>query len=137
MGKNIETKPLTARARRDLEIEIGFLERLIDRDPCYIDALKLLGEDYLQRGDLPLEVRIAEQLCLLSPGDPSVHYNLACSHSLTGYLDLAVESLERALELGFHDFRALARDPDLKNLRRHPRFMTLEARFNSVRITVR
>ena len=137
MAKHIENKPLTTREQRDLEIEIGFLERLVDRDPCYIDALRLLGEDYLVRGDLPLEVKIAEQLCLLCPGDPSVHYNLACSHSLTGQIDLAVESLERAFELGFHDFRAVARDPDLKNLRHHPRFKILEARFTSLRITVR
>ena len=34
----------------------------------------------------------------------------------------ALDSLDRALDLGFADYDVLRRDPDLNNLRRHPEY---------------
>jgi len=137
MAKNKPTRKLSAKEQRDLDIEIGFLQRLVQRDPKYIDALQILGDDYSRRGNLGMGLKIDEQLCSLCPNDPSAHYNLACSHSLTGQLDLAVASLERALDLGFEDIKSMAVDPDLNNIRHHPRFKSLQAKLISIRITVR
>ena len=39
-------KSLTRQEKRDLDIEIGFLEGVVDRDPSFVDALQLLGDDY-------------------------------------------------------------------------------------------
>ena len=36
-------KHLTRQEKRDLDIEIGFLEGIVQRDPTYVDALQLLG----------------------------------------------------------------------------------------------
>ena len=36
-------KHLTRQEKRDLDIEIGFLEGIVSRDPAYVDALQLLG----------------------------------------------------------------------------------------------
>src|SRR5688572_14160663 len=101
MAKKTPLKKISAQHQRDLSIEIGFLERLVDRDPEYIDALLLLGNDYAERGDLLLSLKIDERICLLCPADATAHYNLACSRSLVGLVDLAIETLERAFTLGF------------------------------------
>lgn len=136
MGKNQPTRKLSAKEQRDLDIEIGFLQRLVQRDPEYIEALQILADDYARRGNVVLGLQVDEQLCVLCPADPSAHYNLACSHSLAGHLESAVESLERAFTLGFHDLKSIAADPDLNNIRNHPRFKRLQAKLLSVRIIV-
>ncbi|MBS33518.1 MAG: hypothetical protein CMO68_03830, partial [Verrucomicrobiales bacterium] len=40
---------LTTKEKRDLDIEIAFLEGLTQRDPKYVEALQLLGDNYTQR----------------------------------------------------------------------------------------
>jgi hypothetical protein len=44
-------------------------------------------------------------------------------------IDPGFFALQRALELGYHSRRRLRRDPDLKALRRDPRFARLLRRF--------
>ena len=36
---------LTRKEQRDLDIEIGFLEGVVDRDPKYVEALQVLGDN--------------------------------------------------------------------------------------------
>ncbi|MBR90490.1 MAG: hypothetical protein CMO66_04355, partial [Verrucomicrobiales bacterium] len=43
-------KKLTRQETRDLDIEIDFLEGVVQRDRNYVEALQLLGDDYTQRG---------------------------------------------------------------------------------------
>ena len=57
MAKQSDRK-LSRRQVRDLDVEIGFLEGLVRRDPGYIEALQLLGDDYSDRG------RPADGLCV-------------------------------------------------------------------------
>ena len=40
-----DKKKLSRQQQQDLDIEIGFLEGIVRRDPQYTDALKLLGDD--------------------------------------------------------------------------------------------
>src|SRR5688572_17808003 len=114
MPKKIASRSsLTRQEKRDLDIEIGFLEGLVHRDPAYIDALQLLGDDYTKRGKYVAGLRIDQKLAVLRPRDPLVFYNLACSLCLSGQYDEAADALERAIDLGYRDFRWLAEDPDL------------------------
>jgi tetratricopeptide (TPR) repeat protein len=119
---------LTRREQRDLEIEIGFLERLVQRDPKYLDALQLLGIDYTQRGSYELSLKIDRRLARLKPGDPTVLYNLACSCSRTRKIKQAARALLKAISCGFDDYSVLMRDPDLANLRRDPEFHKVKER---------
>jgi tetratricopeptide (TPR) repeat protein len=117
---------------RNLDLEISFLEGIIQRDPAYIEALQILGDDYTRRGRFDEGLKIDESLASFCPEEPLVHYNLACSYSLTEQFDLAVESLETAIKLGYRDFPHLAKDPDLKKLRAHASYEKLRGKIREL-----
>ncbi|MGI6496651.1 MAG: tetratricopeptide repeat protein [Kiritimatiellia bacterium] len=58
----------------------------------------------------------------LLPEDPTWRYNLACALSLQGKADDALEVLERAIRLGFHDVGQIDADTDLATIHANPRF---------------
>jgi hypothetical protein len=81
-------------------------------------------------------LRIDERLAKLQPNDPMTHYNLACSYSLTERYNSAFAALEHSLNLGYYDFKWLAKDPDLSNLRRHPLYQKIRDKVRSMQIAV-
>lgn len=123
---------LSRREAQDLDIEIGFLERLVERDPGYIEALESLGDNYGLRGRTADSLVIDERLRALRPGDPVVRFNLACSLALIGEPERACRELEHALDLGFRDFRSLQRDPDLASARKHPAYHRVSAKVSAL-----
>lgn len=54
--------------------------------------------------------------------DPIIFYNLTSYYSAINKADLALEPLNKALDLGFKDCDILRKDPDLKNLRKMSEF---------------
>ena len=135
--KSSSRKKLSRATQRDLDTKIEFMEGLVRRDPDFVDALQLLGDHYTQRGRYVEGLKVDERLARLEPRSPLVFYNLACSYSLTEQFDRAVLALERALQLGYRDFRWLARDPDLRHLRQQPVYRTIEAKIRRMKIQVR
>lgn len=135
--KTSSRKRLTRQERVNLDIEIGFLEGIVRRDPAWVEALQILGDNYTRRGRYEEGLKVDELLAKLRPGDSLVHYNLACSYSLLDQLELASEALVRALNLGYRDFRWLAEDPDLENLRKHPLYRKIRSKIRSLQIKVR
>ena len=131
MGKPKHRK-LSRRQTRDLDIQIGFLEGLVRRDPLYADALEQLADAYLDRGRVVDGLQIDRRLASLQPADPQVRYNLACSLSLAGQMETAAQELEYALDLGFRDFQWLNEDPDLADLRDQPAFRRVRAKIHSL-----
>lgn len=126
-------RPLSPREARDLDIEISFLAGLTRRDPAYVEALQLLGDAYSRRGRFQETLRVAQQVARLRPEDPHVLFNLACSLALTGNFEATCDTLHRALDAGFRDFRRLARDPDLAAFRKHPLYRRLRQRVKTLR----
>ena len=122
----------SAGTQRDLDVEIGFLEGLVRRDPGYVDALKILGDDYTSRGRVADGLRVDEKLARLNPDDPFAFYNLGCSYSLAGQFEHAAAALHKALDLGYRDFQWLSRDPDLGPFRKHPLYRRLRARVKGI-----
>jgi tetratricopeptide (TPR) repeat protein len=120
--KSHSKKKPTSATHRELDAKIEFMEGLVRRDPNYVDALQLLGDHYTQRGKLVEGLKVDERLARLEPTSPLVFYNLACSYSLTDQIDRAALALEKAIQLGYTDFKWLVKDPDLKKLRAHPAF---------------
>lgn len=134
--KSSARKKLNRRESKDLDIKIQFMEGIVRRDPEYIEALQLLGDHYTQRGKYEDGLKVDEQLSRLEPRNPLVFYNLACSYSLTGEVDLAATALDKALALGYRDFKWLAKDPDLRTLRKHPRFRDIEAKIRKMNVKI-
>lgn len=134
--KSVQRRRLAPHEARDLDVEIGFLEGVVRRDPTYFDAWLLLGDDYACRGRYRDGLTVDLRLCDLQPENALAHYNLACSYSLTGQPERAVRTLARALELGYRDFRWMRRDPDLKNARRHPLFAAIRERVRALEVQV-
>jgi tetratricopeptide (TPR) repeat protein len=137
MPEKISARKKTKRQEsKDLDIKIQFMEGIVRRDPNYIEALQLLGDHYTQRGLYDRGLKVDEQLSRLEPHNPLVFYNLACSYSLIGEIDPAAKALEKALTLGYRDFKWLAKDPDLRTLRKHPVFREIEARIRKMNVKI-
>ncbi len=130
------SKKMTREQERNLDIEIGFLEGVVRRDPSYIDALQILGDNYTRRGRFEEGLKVDEQLVRLRPADALVHYNLACSYSLTEQFEAAAASLNCALDFGYRDFKWLSRDPDLAKLRKHPLYKKIRVRIKAIEIKI-
>jgi tetratricopeptide (TPR) repeat protein len=133
--KSSVRKKLSRKETRALDVKIGFLEGVVRRDSGYIEALQLLGDHYTQRGQFEDGLKVDERLSRLEPRNPLVYYNLACSYSLAGRVDRAVTALERALSLGYRDFKWLARDPDLRKLRKHPLYRTIKDQIRKMKVS--
>ena len=132
----VRSKKLSRKELRDLDVKITFLEGIIHRDPHYVEALQILGDHYTQRGKFDHSLKVDEQLSRLEPRNPLVFYNLACSYSLNGEFDMSAAALEQALRLGYRDFKWLARDPDLRRLRKHPLFRTIEEKIRRMKVNI-
>ena len=132
--KSSSRKKTKAKDPRELDVEISFLEGLVRRDPAYVEALQILGDDYTQRGRIEEGLQVDQKLSQLEPQNPLVFYNLACSLSLAGKLDEAAQAVESALDLGYRDFKWLSRDPDLKALRKHPHYARLREKMRRMNI---
>ena len=134
--KSSARKKTKRQETKDLDVKIQFMEGIVRRDPHYIEALQLLGDHYTQRGKYEQGLKVDEQLARLEPRNPLVFYNLACSYSLTGEVDSAATALDKALALGYRDFKWLAKDPDLRTLRKHPLFRTIEDKIRKMNVKI-
>lgn len=123
---NSANNKLSSREQRDLDIEIQFLEGVVRRDRRYVEALQLLGDDYTRRGRFKDGLQVDRRLARLCPEDPLVHYNLACSFSLTEEFRKAAHALRKAIQSGYRDFEHLRRDSDLEPLRQTDLYAAIE-----------
>ena len=113
----------------DIDFEISFYEDIIKDSPDFVNALILLGDAYTQKGlhvkGLEMDIRLSKLL----PGDPTVHYNLACDYSLLKNTELCLGALEKALGLGYRAFKHMDKDPDLEFIRQDERYKELLSRY--------
>jgi tetratricopeptide (TPR) repeat protein len=103
--------------RSQIDFEIEFYERILNRDPHYVEVLMRLGELFAEKGWHRRTLQVDQRLADLRPRDEFVIYNLACSHAVLHHVDDAMRELRRAVDLGFSDYRQLMIDPDLASLR--------------------
>ena len=123
----ISTRRQREQTQRDFEIE--FLERVLERDPFFADAIRVQANNLAARGEYARALQLDRRLVRLVPDNAIAWYNLACTYSVLGMIEPAFSSLQRSLELGYRFVRRLRKDPDLKALRRDPRFVRLLRRF--------
>lgn len=115
-------KPRKDEPRDDPDWEIGFFEGIVQNSPNHVDALVNLGNLYTKRGEFVKGLEVDKRLVRLRPEDPIIHYNLACSLSLVGHLEAALDELKKTVELGYSDYDYMLTDEDLGNIRKDPRF---------------
>jgi tetratricopeptide (TPR) repeat protein len=108
-----------------LDFDIGFFERLLDRRGDAVDVLRVLAELVSRKGDVARAVDLDGRIVELLPDDFLARYNLACSLALAGRADEAIDSLSRAILLGYDDLTHMEDDPDLESLHGHPDFQAL------------
>jgi predicted Zn-dependent protease len=108
------------------KFELSFFEDLRRELPGDISILKVLAELYTEHGKYHEGLAIDQFLAEVLPDDPSVHYNLACSYSLTGDVEQAAASLRQAIGNGWDNYHLMMRDPDLKALRTSPLFAEIQ-----------
>jgi tetratricopeptide (TPR) repeat protein len=108
-----------------LEFEIDFFERLLVRKADSVEVLRILAELVSRKGLVKRAVELDRRLVELMPDDFLARYNLACSLARAGRSDEAIDSLSRAILLGYDDLSHMETDPDLESLREHPDFRAL------------
>jgi len=113
---------MTEEKKEEFSLEIRFFEGVLRRRPGYIAAMKALAELYTRAGLYRKGLRLDLKLSRLLPHEPEVHYNLACSYALLGEKKKAIETLRKAVILGYRDYSHMQEDPDLESLRNDEEF---------------
>ena len=108
-----------------LDFDIEFFERILARKVDSIEVLRILAELVSKKGDLARAVDYDRRLVELQPEDFLARYNLACSLARVGRVEEAIDSLSRAVLLGYDDLDHMESDPDLESLHAHPDFQAL------------
>ena len=111
--------------RPQLDFELEFFEKLLRRLPDHVDALRVQADNCCEKGLLKEGLRLDQALVGLRPADPAAHYDLACRYACLAQPDLAIQSLRKAVELGYSDFQTMTADRDLESIRKDPRFRAL------------
>jgi tetratricopeptide (TPR) repeat protein len=113
-----------------LDFELEFYACILQRQPDYVDVLRVMGNLLTLKGRYSDGLQIDRRLVQLRPHDALAHYNLACSFALLKRPDQALKTLRKAVELGYRDFRYMREDRDLDSIRHDPRFRQLLREFD-------
>ncbi len=112
-------------AKPDPQFEIAFFEAILKRCPSYTEVVGLLGGLYTKVGRIEDGLKMDRKLVKLEPDNATAHYNLACSLALCKKRPAALQSLRKAVSLGYRDVDWMLQDPDLETLKGDPEFRQL------------
>ena len=118
--------PAGRAAQRAFEIE--FFESVLRRNPRLTSVVRAHAQNLAAAGQVARALYWDLRHARLEPDDPIPQYNVACMLARLGEIDDAFDALERALALGYPEMRWILRDPDLRGLRRDPRYPALVGR---------
>ena len=125
IGQSLEALGRHEEARSAYHEALEVAERHLDLNPDDPRAATMRAVSLCRVGREEEGLEWAERALALDPDDAGVRYNVACLFSVAGRLERALDCLEEALAMGFGNRDWLKRDPDLANLREHPRFQAL------------
>lgn len=101
------------------------VEKHIDLHPDDGRALTFGAYALVEQGQPDRAREWSERALDADRDEPAIMYNVACTYSLLGELDKALDLLDRAIQQGYGHQAWLSHDPDLAPLREHPRFQKL------------
>ena len=82
-----ETSKRRLRDQSQLDFEIEFLGRLLERDPYFVDALRAQANNLAAKGQYARALQLDRRLVRLTPEHAIAWYNLACSYTVLGMID--------------------------------------------------
>lgn len=126
---SIKKSPREVEKQTQLDFELEFFEAILQRNPDFVDVLRMHGNNLTLKGRYADGLKIDSRLVDLRPKDALAHYNLACSYSLLKKIEAGLRALRKAVELGYRDFRYMRDDPDLAAVRKDARFRRLLREF--------
>ena len=104
---------------------IAAAERALALNPAESRALSLGATHLHLIGETARGEEWARRAVQSDPTNPVMLYNIGCFYARAGNPGLALDHLERALELGMRNRDWLMTDPDLDSVRDDPRFAAL------------
>jgi len=111
--------------RTQLDFELAFFAAILAKAGDYTEVLRAHASNLATKGLLKEGLLVEQKLSQVRPADPTVFYHLACSYASLRQPDLALETLRKAVELGYRDFRAMIHDRHLATVHKDPRFRKL------------
>jgi dienelactone hydrolase len=114
------------RKRAEADTEDGRSARRV-LSSIQVQTAFYLPREANERGDRERAALLLEVATAIRPDDPQLWYRLAAAQSRAGHSGKAVQSLHRAVTLGFTDGRRLAGDGDFERLRADPEFRRIVA----------
>lgn len=102
-----------------------FFHSVLERRPEHVEALAGAANTLTELGYYADGLEFDRRLAQISPHDPVVLYNLACSLALVHLREEALDALENAVSAGYKDATHMQSDTDLAALRDDPRFVSL------------
>ena len=103
-----ETSTRRLREQSQIDFELEFLGRVLEREPFFVDALRVHANNLAAKGQYGRALQIDRRLVRLVPEDAVVWYNLACSFAVLGMIEPAFSALQKSLELGYRTSAAAA-----------------------------
>ncbi len=107
--------------RKALEV----IERHLELEPGDGRALTLGAIALIRQGESKKAMQWNDRALTIEPEDAVVLYAAACNYSVDGRTRKALDALESAIGYGFGQKDWIANDPDLDNIRAHPRFQQI------------
>ena len=112
-------------ARVASERGIAAAERALALNAGESRALALGAVELQSIGDMARSEEWARRAVQSDPTNPLILYNIGCLYAQAGKRGLALDHLERAIEVGMRNRDWLMTDPDLESVRDDPRFVAL------------
>lgn len=96
------------------------LSRAVSQNPGNAGFWSNYGLALLQTGDFTKAKDALDRALVLDPKKFQIIYNMACLASRSGDIEAAAGWIQKAVDLGFAEWRLLAVDSDLENARKSP-----------------
>jgi tetratricopeptide (TPR) repeat protein len=109
-------------ADENYENALKEFSRAIEKYPNYFEAYGNRAVVYMQQKKYNKAMDDLKKAESIKPDDKNINYNFVALYSLQNQIDRAIDSLDKTLSLGFSDYDALRKDPDLNNVRKSPEF---------------
>ena len=105
-----------------LDEAIGNYKKALHHNKKLKEAVINLSTAYMKNLNFDKALETLNIGIALDSTNPHIHYNYACYYSLTGQPKASMEKLQKAIRLGFTNFKQIETDPDLEKLRQSPEF---------------